>query len=58
MTEHNEPCCVGTVKQGDLQGTMKQLGDLETYVTGPSSAGSPAVLLAPDAFGFGIPNNQ
>ncbi len=58
MAEHNEPCCVGTVKEGELQGVSKQIGDLETYVVGPSTAGTPAVLLLPDAFGFGIPNNK
>ena len=56
--EHNEPCCVGTVKEGELQGVSKQIGDLETYVVGPSTAGTPAVLLLPDTFGFGIPNNK
>ncbi|KAL0050588.1 hypothetical protein WJX82_002800 [Trebouxia sp. C0006] len=62
VTEHEtgmicswRPC---RVKEGELQGVSKQIGDLETYVVGPSTAGTPAVLLLPDAFGFGIPNNK
>ncbi|KAL0025558.1 hypothetical protein WJX77_012701 [Trebouxia sp. C0004] len=58
MAEHNEPCCVGTVKVGELQGVSKQIGALETYVVGPSTAGTPAVLLLPDVFGSVSPTTS
>lgn len=58
MAPVDEPCCLGTVKQGELKGRTAELGPLTTYVTGTEKADGGAVLLIPDIYGFGIPNTR
>ena len=58
MAPVDEPCCLGTVRQGELKGRTAELGPLSTYVTGTEKADGGAVLLIPDIYGFGIPNTR
>ena len=58
MAPTDKPCCLGTVKTGELKGKNVTLGPLTTYVTGADQPGAPAVLIVPDIYGFGIPNTR
>ena len=58
MAPTDKPCCIGTVKQGELKGKNVELGPLTTYVTGTEHAGGAAILIIPDIFGFSIPNTR
>ncbi|KAL0039957.1 hypothetical protein WJX79_000033 [Trebouxia sp. C0005] len=58
MAPIDKPCCIGTVKQGELKGKNVELGPLTTYVTGTENAGGAAVLIITDIYGFSIPNTR
>ena len=58
MAPIDKPCCIGTVKEGNLHGQFVELGPLTTYVTGTENAAGAAVLIIPDIFGFSIPNTR
>lgn len=58
MAPNDKPCCLGTVKEGELKGKNVTLGPLTTYVTGNTEPGASVVLAVPDIYGFGIPNTR
>ncbi len=58
MAPVDKPCCLGTVKQGELKGKNVELGPLTTYIIGSEKEGGSAVLCIPDIFGFSIPNTR
>lgn len=58
MALADKPCCVDTVKEGQLKGRMVELGPMKTYITGVEKPGAAAVLLIPDIYGFSIPNTR